>query len=81
MWGDFYAGAIHGVKLQQDSNLPAPNIQIQLIDQWGVVVKVDNNGRQSQRSAQQRHDDAQGKFWFLDVVPGFYTIANCRRRR
>jgi hypothetical protein len=61
MWGDFYAGAIHGLKLQQGSNAPAPNIQIQLVNQWGVVVRTTTT-------------NAQGEFWFLDVVPGFYTI-------
>jgi protocatechuate 3,4-dioxygenase beta subunit len=62
MWGDFYAGAIHGVKVQQGSGLPAPNIPIKLIGQSGQTVATTTT-------------NAAGEFWFLDVVPGFYTIA------
>ena len=78
MWGDFYAGAIHGLKLQQDSNLPAPNIRIQLIDQWGQKIRVNDPdiGRVDPNGAfDYVETDAQGKFWFLDVKPGFYTIS------
>ena len=62
MWGNFYAGAIHGLKLQQDSNRGAPNIPIKLIDQAGQTVATTTT-------------NANGEFWFLDVVPGFYTVA------
>ena len=35
-FGNFYAGAIHGLKLQLGTDLPAPNIPIDLIDPWGM---------------------------------------------
>jgi protocatechuate 3,4-dioxygenase beta subunit len=61
MFGNFYSGAIHGLKFQQGSNTPAPNIPIQLVDQWGKIVA-------------DAKTNADGEFWFLDVKPGFYTV-------
>ena len=59
--GNFYAGAVHGLKVQQGTNLPAPNIPINLINAWGMVV-------------QSTTTNAAGEYWFLDVVPGMYTV-------
>ncbi len=61
MFGNFYAGAIHGLKLQQGTDLAAPNIPLQLIDTSGGVVDSTTT-----------NDD--GEYWFLDVVPGTYTV-------
>jgi hypothetical protein len=61
MFGNFYAGAIHGLKLQSDSNNPAPMIPIQLIDTSGAVVD-------------EVETTPDGEYWFLDVRPGAYTI-------
>lgn len=61
MFGNYYRGAVHGLKLQSDSNNPAPNIPIQLVDQWGQVIATTTT-------------NSEGEYWFLDVKPGFYTI-------
>ena len=61
MFGNFYAGAIHGLKLQQDTDAPAPNIPIDLVDAWGEVVDSTTTS-------------ADGEYWFLDVIPGAYTV-------
>ena len=63
-FGNFYAGAIHGLKLQLGTNLPAPNIPIELIDAWGQVVATTTT-------------NAEGEYWFLDVIPSefAYTVS------
>ncbi|MCR9294342.1 MAG: carboxypeptidase regulatory-like domain-containing protein, partial [bacterium] len=61
IFGNYYAGSIHGLKLQQGTGLPAPNLPFDLIDAWGNVVESVTTG-------------ADGKFWFLDVTPGLYTV-------
>jgi hypothetical protein len=75
MFGNYYSGAVHGLKFQQDSNNPAPRIPIQLVDQWGTPVKVDKDGRVDPNGAFDHVlTNDQGEWWFLDVKPGFYTV-------
>ena len=64
MFGNFYAGAIHGLKLQSDSDIGAPNIPIQLVGE-------DNQGNAVVRNTTTNDD---GEYWFLDVVPGIYSV-------
>jgi hypothetical protein len=75
MFGNYYAGAVHGRKLQIDGSTPAPNIPVQLVDQNGNIVRVDANGRVTPGGAFDHvRTNAQGHYWFLDVDPGFYVI-------
>ncbi len=61
MFGNFYAGAVHGTKVQAQSGLPAPNITLNLVDMQGVIQYTAVT-------------DAEGKYWFTDVRPGMYSL-------
>ena len=58
VFGNFYAGAIHGVKTQEGTGLPAPNIELQLLDASGSVAILADG------SAGVTTTDADGNYWF-----------------
>ncbi len=61
VFGNYYAGAVHGIKTQEGTGAPAPNIELELVDMNQVV----------QYTATTNED---GEYWFTDVIPGMYSL-------
>jgi len=60
MFGNYYAGAVHGTKTHEDTGEGVPNIELTL-----------SNGTYEYTTT----TDADGNYSFVDVVPGIYTLS------